>query len=195
MVRRRLPILLAALLAALVVLAGCAGSDAVDQAAGGQFHFVSANSKGKLISAADRKEAGNFTGDLLDGGTIDLRKQGGKVVVINFWATWCAPCVTETPQLDTVYRKYRSEGVQFIGIDTKESSKSAPKAFVRDNDISFPMVWDEQGKTAVQLGKIPALSLPFTVLVDQQQRVAAVYLGAITPKDLEPTLDKLLAEA
>jgi peroxiredoxin len=193
MTRRRLPILVAALLAAVLALGACTGKDAVDQTAGGQFRFVSGNGKGSLIKAADRKPAGNFTGDLLNGGKITLNQYRGKVVVINFWATWCGPCTTETPQFDSVYRSYKSKGVQFIGIDTKEASKDAPKAFVRDNDISYPIVWDEQGKTAVALGKIPARALPFTVLIDRKERVAAVYLTSLAPKDLEPVLNKLVA--
>jgi hypothetical protein len=55
-------------------------------------------------------------------------------------------------------------------------------------------VYDQQGKTALELGNLPALGLPFTVLVDKQQRVAAVYTQQLAPKDLEPVLNKLLAE-
>jgi peroxiredoxin len=193
MTRRRLPTLVAVLLAAVLALGACAGKDAVDQTAGGQFRFVSGNGKGSLIKAGDRKPAGHFTGDLLNGGSIALKQYRGKVVVINFWATWCGPCTTETPQFDSMYRSYKSKGVQFIGIDTKEAGKDAPKAFVRDNNISYPIVWDEQGKTAVALGKIPARALPFTVLIDRKERVAAVYLTSLSPKDLEPVLNKLIA--
>lgn len=185
--------LMAALLAAVLTLGACAGRDAVDQNAGGQFRFVSGTGKGSLIKPADRKPAGNFTGDLLNGGKITLNHYRGKVVVINFWATWCGPCTTETPEFDALYRQNKAKGVQFIGIDTKEASKDAPKAFVRDNDISYPIVWDEQGKTAVALGKIPARALPFTVVIDRKQRVAAVYLTALTGKDLQPVLNKLIA--
>ena len=94
-----------------------------------------------------------------------------------------------------VYRANKAKGVVVIGIDTKETSTDAAKAFVKDNDISYPIVSDEQGETAVALGKIPALALPFTVILDRQQRVAAVYLHPLTAKDLQPVLDKLLAES
>jgi thiol-disulfide isomerase/thioredoxin len=181
--------------AAALVASGCSGKDAVDQSAGGQFRFVSGTSLGKTYQIPDRKKAGDFTGKLLDGGSLSLAQDAGKVVVINFWATWCGPCITETPQFDSVYRSYKAKGVAFIGVDTKNSPSSLAKAFVRDNDISYPIVYDEQGETALRLGKIPALSLPFTVLIDKHGKVAAVYLLPLTPKDLEPVLGQLLTEA
>ena len=183
-----------AALIALAVLTGCTGSNAVDQTAGGQFRFVSGTGLGKTYPAGQRKPAGNFTDTLLDGGTISLRQNAGQVVVINFWATWCGPCTTETPQFDAVYRDYKTKNVAFVGIDTKDI-RSQAQAFVKDNDITYPIAFDEQGQTAVALGKIPALSLPFTVVIDKQQRVAAVYLSRLTAKDLEPVLDQLVAES
>jgi peroxiredoxin len=184
---------LAAALAAVLLAAGCTGKDAVDQS-GGNYRFVSGTSKGKVIPVADRKKAGAFTGNLLDGGTLALAQDAGKVVVINFWATWCGPCTVETPQFDALYRETKANGVDFIGIDTKEASRDAPRAFVKDNKITYPIVYDEQAKAAVALGKIPALSLPFTVLVDKQQRIAAVYTSVLTAKDLQPVLAQLVAE-
>jgi peroxiredoxin len=189
--RRLLP---AQVLAAALALAGCTGKDAVDQTAGGQFRFVSGTQLGKTYAPGDRKKPGDFTADKLDGGTMTLSQTAGKVVVLNFWATWCGPCTTETPQFDNVYRQYKAKGVAFVGIDTKDT-RSKAQAFVQDNDITYPMVFDEQGEVAVRLGKIPALGLPFTVLLDKKGRVAAVYLKQLAPKDLEPVLDKLLAES
>jgi peroxiredoxin len=193
--RRPLAAALALLAAGTLTLAGCSGgSNAVSQS-GGNYRFVSSNSKGSLIPVANRRTVGQVTGSLLNGGTFTLSKDAGKVVVINFWATWCGPCTTETPEFDSVYRKFRNSGITFVGIDTKESSRDAPRAFVKDNKISYPIVFDEQGYTAVELGKIPSQSLPFTVLIDKEQRVAAVYLGVLEPKDLEPVLTTLTKEA
>jgi peroxiredoxin len=187
-------VFLAALTLGTLLLGGCAGSNAVDQNSGGQYRFVSGTSAGHLIAAGDRKPAGMFAGTLLDGGTYKLAAQRGKVVVVNFWATWCPPCVIETPEFNRVYRAYRSKGVTFVGIDTKEYSHSAPKAFVAHHHISYPIVADEPGRIALELGNIPTQALPFTVLIDKQGRVAATYLSTLAPKDLEPVLDKLAAE-
>lgn len=189
----RLRLVPAALAIAALALSACTGKDAVNQTAGGQFRFVSGTSLGKTYDIAKRKSAGDFTGSLLNGGTIRLSQDAGKVVVINFWATWCGPCTTETPQFDAVYRANKAKGVDFIGIDTKDIQNKA-QAFVKDNEITYPIVFDEQSRTALALGKIPALSLPFTVLVDKKQRIAAVYLSTMSAKDLQPVIDQLLAE-
>lgn len=191
---RLVPIALAcAAVAAAALVTGCAGKNAVDQSAGGQFRFVSASDPGQTWKPADRKKVGDVTGERLEGGSFNLSSDAGKVVVVNFWASWCAPCQIETPQFDSVYRAYKDKGVDFVGIDFKDQRGKA-QSFVKDNDISFPIVYDQQGKTALELGHLPSQGLPFTVLIDKQQRVAAVYVGSLTPKDLEPVLDKLLAE-
>jgi thiol-disulfide isomerase/thioredoxin len=184
----------AALAAAVVVLAGCTGTSAVDQQAGGQFRFVTAQNKGSFIPAAQRKPAESFTGSLLTGGSYSSAQDAGKVTLVNFWATWCPPCVIETPQLDTVYRQYRNRGVQFVGVDTKEYLRDQARAFVKDHRISYPIVFDESGKVAAQLGKLPVQALPFSVLIDKRGRVAAVYTGRLAPADIEPVLNKLVAE-
>jgi peroxiredoxin len=189
----RLVALAALTASASLLLAACTGKDAVNQTAGGQFRFVSGTTLGKTYPVGSRKLAGDFTADLINGGTITLRQQAGKVVVINFWATWCGPCTTETPQLDAMYRQVKAQGVQVIGIDTKDSRNEA-QAFIKDNAITFPIAFDEPGATAIALGRIPALSLPFTVLVDKKQRIAAVYLSRLTPADLEPVLTQLETE-
>jgi peroxiredoxin len=182
-----------ALLAAVLTLAACAGTDAVDQNAGSTFQFHSGTPLGSLYPQNERKPAGSFTGTLLDGGTTSLAATAGKVVVLNFWASWCEPCKIETPQFDLVYRKMKSRGVAFLGIDTKDV-KSNAQAFVRSYDISYPIVYDETGATALRLGDLPATALPFTVLLDKHGRVAAVYIVRLSAKDLTRALDRLLAE-
>jgi peroxiredoxin len=191
--KHRITRALLALVAAALALAACTGKDAVDQNGSSTFQFRSGTQLGQLYPQADRKHAGTFTGDLLDGGRLNLAQTAGKVVVINFWATWCAPCKTETPQFDLVYRQLKSRGVDFIGIDTKDI-KSNAQSFVKDYSISYPIVYDEQGETVLRLGDLPATALPFTVLIDKQGRVAAVYIVRMSAKDLTGALDKLLAE-
>jgi thiol-disulfide isomerase/thioredoxin len=189
--KRALSACLAAVLT-LLALAACTGSDAVDQGAKSTFTFKSGTSLGKLYPKAERQRSSTFTGNLLDGGKFDLASTRGKVVVLNFWASWCGPCKTETPQFDLLYRQLKAKGVDFVGIDTKDV-KSNAKSFIKNNDISFPIVFDEPGETALRLGNLPATALPFTVLLDQQGKVAAVYVIRLSAKDLQTAIDKLLA--
>lgn len=184
---------LPALLAAVLLLSACTGSDAVDQTGGGQFKFHGATKLGDLYPQGKRKAAANFEGTLLDGGSFSLASTKGKVVVLNFWGSWCGPCKTELPQFDLLYRKVKSRGVAFVGIDTKDPKDNA-RSFVRNNDISFPNVYDEPGEVAVRLGNLPAVSLPFTVVIDQQGDVAAVYVQRLSYADLNTAVTKLLAE-
>lgn len=180
--------LLAAALAAVTLLSACSSAGGSD----GTFEFRSGTQLGKLYPKADRKPAGTFDGTLLNGQRFTLASTRGKVLVINFWASWCPPCKTELPQFDALYRQMKSRGVDFVGIDTKDV-KSNAQNFVRNNDISFPIVYDEIGETALRLGKLPAAALPFTVLLDQHGNVAAVYVERLTNKDLQGPIDQLLA--
>jgi peroxiredoxin len=188
---RRASGLFSILLAAVAVLvSACTGSNAVDQTQNGTFKFTSGTELGKLYPKGDRKKAGDFTAPLLAGGKINLAGTKGKIVVLNYWASWCTPCRTETPQFDLLYRKIKAQGVDFLGINTKDEKGDA-ESFVKQNQISFPIVYDEQGETAVRLGNIPQTALPFTVLLDKQGKVAAVYKIALSAKDLQRAIDKL----
>ena len=188
--QRRFPRLLAALLVCgVLVLSACSSSSGNST----DFTFSTSNKLGTIISASDRKTAQDVGGTLISGGQLSLSQSKGKVTLLNFWASWCGPCKIETPQLDSLYRQMKTQGVQFVGFDTHEYNSSAGKTFVAENDITFPIVEDQAGRNVLKLGNIPS-SLPFTVLVDKQGRVAAVYVGGVTPKDLQKPLTTLLAE-
>lgn len=185
-----LRMLAALLLGAALLTAGCASSGAV----GSAYRFDGATKLGSVISAADRKPVTAFSGNLLDGGTYRLSEDDGDVTVVNFWGTWCGPCTVETPQFGLVYDAYKSKGVTFVGIDVKEAGRDDPRAFVKANKIHYPIVFDEAGETAVRLGNIPSQAMPFTVILDKDHRVAAVYLLRLGATDLEPVLNTLIAE-
>ena len=190
--------LLALLTAGVFALGACStGTDAVDQSAGGQYRFVGATPNGTTIPAASRKTAGNVSGELLTGGNFDLTAQKGKIVVLNFWASYCGPCRTESPNFDSLYRSMKGDGVEFVGLDVKEVGRDAPVNFIHDFKITYPSVWDPKAKTALQLGKLPvaAAGLPWTAIVDRQHREAAVYIGEVLPADVKPALTSLLAES
>jgi thiol-disulfide isomerase/thioredoxin len=181
---------LAALLAGAGLVLGAAAACTKNDSS--TYQFDGATKLGQLIPVHDRKPAEDFSGSLLNGGTFKLSQDEGKVTVINFWGTWCGPCTVETPQFALVSDAYRTVG--FVGIDVKESGRSGPRAFVKNNKVHYPIVYDELGKTALRLGNVPSQAMPFTVILDSQHRVAAVYLLRLAANDLKPVLNKLLAE-
>lgn len=185
--KTRLSAALVAVLAPVLVLSAC-----TDSGGGNDFQFRYATKLGTVIAPDSRKPAQNITGDDLDGGRLSLRASKGHVVLLNFWASWCGPCKVEIPQLEQLYRDVHSKGVDYLGIDTKDT-KGHARTTVSDNHMTYPILYDPNGESQLRLGNIPG-NLPFTVLVDRESRVAAVYLGKLTVKDLDGPLNTLLAE-
>jgi len=189
----RLPTLARSAAVALAATAALALTACSGGAHGSGYTFEHATKTGQLIAVGQRKPAEDVGGTLLSGGKTTLDAYKGKVVVLNFWASWCGPCTVETPQFDVMYRQLKASGVQVLGVNTK-NEKGPANAFVSNNDISFPNIYDEDGKVLLQLGNIPSAGLPVTVLVDKSQRVAAVYVGRLAVKQVEPAVLKLRAE-
>ncbi len=183
-------LLVAALVAAAATLAGCsAGTDAVDASAGGSYGFVQQAPGQDFVPAQDRTVAPTLSGETLDGGTLDLASLRGKIVVVNFWASWCAPCRAETPGLVEMAGSHPR--VAFAGVNEKDSS-SAAKAFVRDFRVTYPSIVDRIGTLAARWPVPPGL--PSTFVLDTDGRLAARFTGGVLPADLRPVLDRLDAE-
>ncbi|HST64455.1 MAG TPA: TlpA disulfide reductase family protein [Mycobacteriales bacterium] len=192
---RRSPRLLVVLLTlSLGALAACTGgSDAVDQTAGGEFRFVSGTPTGETIAAADRKSAPAVTGTLLAGGSWNLQAQRGKVVVLNFWASWCGPCRVESPDFDKVSKATKAQGVEFVGVAVRDDKQKATD-FQKDRAISYPSLFDPPGKTVQAFRDLRVGGFPFTIIIDRQGRVAAVYVSALVQEDIQPVVTRLAAE-
>ena len=189
--RRPFVLLLTLLLAAV---AGCSGgTDAVDQVAGGEFRFVAGTGKGEVIAEPERRSAPAVTGDLIGGGSWMLADQRGKVVVLNFWASWCAPCRVESPDFDQAYRATKASGVEFVGVAVKDRQEAAA-AFVTSKKISYPSLFDPVGRVILRFRDFPGIGLPYTIVIDKQGRVAAVYPTTLVREDIEPVVTQLAAE-
>ena len=129
----------------------------------------------------------------LEGQKRQLSLLKGKVVVVNFWATWCGPCVREMPAFTKVYAEYRERGVEFVGA-ANETRKEREKvaAFVKKHGVEFP-IWLEASLDHMEAFKVGP-ELPATVLVDQEGRVAARIQGVTDEPQLRSLLDRLLLE-
>lgn len=180
------------LLTALVTVAGCAGGQS-GQPQAGDTRFVAGDGKMQVFEAAERKPAPPVEGPALDGGTVSLAEHKGKVVVINFWASWCGPCRAEAPVLKEVAAKTK-DGVQFIGVDFKDRKADA-LAFERTEQPGYPSIYDQPGKVALAFqGTVPPAAIPSTLIIDEQGRIAARALGAVRYTDLMNTVTKIRDE-
>jgi thiol-disulfide isomerase/thioredoxin len=187
---------LAAVAAATVLLTGCTGDpDSVDVTNGGEFRFVEGTPQGEVIPPDERATAPRFSGTLLDGEPFESSQLDGRVAVLNFWGSWCAPCRVETPEFSEVAAETAGEGVQFLGINVKETDEQFAQAFVDSFGIVFPSLYDPRGEVALAFRDYPANAIPSTIVLDPEGRVAAVYAGEVAQDDLRAVLDRVTAES
>ncbi|TFV66894.1 TlpA family protein disulfide reductase [Blastococcus sp. CT_GayMR20] len=180
---------------ALALLAGCTtGSDQVDVNNGGEFRFVAGTPAGEVIPPDERASAPDFSGTLLGGGRFSSADLDGEAAVLNFWGSWCGPCRVETPQFQEVYAEVRNDGVEFLGLNVKETSEQFALAFVDRFGIEFPSLYDPRGEVALAFRDYPANAIPSTIVLDGENRVAAVYTGEISQDDLRRVIDLVLEE-
>jgi cytochrome c biogenesis protein CcmG, thiol:disulfide interchange protein DsbE len=116
-----------------------------------------------------------FTLRNLKGNLEGLDDHSGKVIIVNFWATWCAPCVKEMPSFETLYRRYRSKGLTLLAVSLDKDGSAKVQEFVDKHKLSFPVLLDTEG-VAEKL--YPSFTIPFTYVIDKQGRVAARVDGA-----------------
>jgi thiol-disulfide isomerase/thioredoxin len=120
-----------------------------------------------------RKPVFEFSLPDLNGRSVNLKDFRGKVVFVNFWATWCLPCRTEMPAMERLYQEYNGKGLAMLAVNFRESRKEA-RAFVEELKLTFPVLLDD-GTVSALYG---VFALPATYLVDRQGRGAARVLGA-----------------
>ena len=181
---RRLAVVLAAAVAAAGLLAGC----------GGENWAKKCTTTGTVVECtqAQRPQVKAVTGELLDGGTYDLANDRGKVVVVNFWGSWCAPCRAEAADLESTYQATKDKGVTFIGVDSRDDRDSA-RAFMRGR-ATYPSIYDVDGKVALKFD-VTQTSTPATLIIDRQGRIAVALRAATTAAELRPLVEKIAAEA
>jgi len=119
--------------------------------------------------------APGFTLKNLKGNYENLEDYRGQVVILNFWATWCAPCRVEMPSFENLYRRYRSEGVTVLAVTLDKNVGSKIKSFVDEYGLTFPVLLDKKGEVE---RLYPSMTIPFTYVINPEGRVVTRVDGA-----------------
>lgn len=142
---------------------------------------------------SDRVRIGEFSGDLLDGGSIHSDALAGNVTVYNVWGSWCVPCRTEAPDLVRLAGEYGNEA-KFIGINVREG-EAAARAFEREFGVPYPSITTASNSSVIlAMGSAAGAAVPTTIFVDGKGRIAARVVGPGTYTTFRTLLDGVLAE-
>ena len=170
------------------LLSACSGAS-TPASSGPNAGYVSGDGSITVIAAPDRQAAPQIDAITLDGAKISLQHLRGRVVVMNVWASWCAPCRAEAPVLQRTWTSVKGTGVQFIGLDTRDSLTAASN-FITNFGITYPNVLDTDGSIQLQFAStLPPEAIPSTVVIDGQGRVAARALGRVDQDTLTAMID------
>jgi cytochrome c biogenesis protein CcmG/thiol:disulfide interchange protein DsbE len=135
------------------------------------------------------QSAPDFTIQNIDGKNVSLSDFKGKIVILNFWATWCGPCQSETPFFEAVHKERASKGLVILAIDFKESP-STVKNFASTKGISFPILLDTEAKVSEKYC-LPS-ALPITIFINSEGIIKARKVGAFRSQaEFESMIDSL----
>jgi thiol-disulfide isomerase/thioredoxin len=187
--RRALAVALAGV-AATTALAGCTGDAGTSN--GAETGFVNYQTGITQVSAGQRQTMPALSGTTLQGKAMKV-SYSGHVTVVNVWGSWCSPCREEAPDLAEAYQKYKSKGVEFVGINTRDNNAAA-LTYDSYFGIGYPSLQDPDETLVLALTQIiPATSVPSTVIVDSTGKVAVRALGGITEPELVQEINFVLA--
>jgi cytochrome c biogenesis protein CcmG/thiol:disulfide interchange protein DsbE len=154
---------------------------------------ASNNAKAQTASTEDSsqqefKEAPDFTLETMEGSTFTLSDYRDNVVVLNFWATWCAPCRKEIPDFMELHKEMKDDGVIFAGVSLDEEGWEKVRPYANDMGINYPIMVDD-GNVSRQYG--PIRVIPTTLIINKKGQVEYVAPGMLTKEKLKPILKKL----
>jgi len=120
-------------------------------------------------------DARNFTLPLLNGGSASLSDYRGKVVILNFWATWCPPCRAEMPSMETLYQRYNNRELEMLTVNLRENAGTV-RRFIQSNGYTFPVLLDADGRVGASYG---VEAIPTSFIIDRQGKIIGRLVGAI----------------
>ncbi len=178
---------LTGVLLTVVLVAGWAGS--------GNSGNVDGNASAMVYAAGHRPLAPAFTATTLTGSKLSFSSYRGKVVVLNFWGSWCVPCREEASTLSAVAARYQPSGVSFLGVDVRDTAASA-QAFAHSFHVTYPSVSDPSSVITLDFtAVVPIAGTPTTLVIDRTGHVAGAVFGAATYPELTAILAKVTGKA
>ena len=123
----------------------------------------------------NRQDPVNITLPMLGGGNASLSSYKGKVVILNFWATWCPPCRSEMPSMETLYQRFKNRGLEILAVDLGED-RDEVQQFINSNRYTFPVLLDAGGKASTQYG---VSAIPTTYILDKEGKIIGKIVGSI----------------
>jgi thiol-disulfide isomerase/thioredoxin len=167
-------------------------SGAASGGSNGETH-VDGSTDAVLYDAGHRPVAPDFTGTTLTGSRLDFSAyRAKKVVVLNFWGSWCVPCREEAPALAVLAEQYRSAGVAFLGVDVQDTTASA-EAFVHDFGVTYPSVTDSSSAITMDFTSVvPIAGTPTTLVIDRTGHIAGAVFGMASYTELATILGKVV---
>jgi len=173
----------------ILSLSACSADPATDAG------FVSGDGSVTILDPTERTPAPVISGVDLDGNSLSTADFPGDIIVLNVWASWCAPCRAEAPALEEVATEFAGQGVQLIGLNTRDSAASA-RNFVSKYGVSFPSIVDTDGRLQLRFNDtLPPQAIPSTIVLDQQGNVAARALGAVDASTLSGIIETIAQES
>ncbi len=137
----------------------------------------------------DSGVARDFELELIGGGSLKLSEYRGNIVMVDFWASWCAPCRAEAPVLANVYEAFRGESLEFIGVNTWDNPGDA-EVFLREEGQVYPNGFDLSGSVAIDYG---VRGIPEKYFIDREGMLIKKLSGPMTETTLRETIDELMA--
>lgn len=189
------PALACAVAAAAALITSCSGGQAVQSGPGsGDTNYVNQSVGTTTFKAGQRPSAPSVSGTTLTGGGLKLSQYRGKVVVLNFWASWCAPCRAEAPAMAQLSGTYAGRGVQFVGVNVRDPGKANAEAFDRNLGISYPSLYDPAGEVLLAFREtVPPSGIPSTLVIDRTGHIAARVIGQVSYSGLKQMLSQVSA--
>ncbi|WP_432134351.1 MULTISPECIES: TlpA family protein disulfide reductase [unclassified Streptomyces] len=182
-----------AVVAALLLSACSSGGTS---GGGGDTHFVMGKNGIATVDKGQRDPAPDLSGETIGGERLSVADYKGKVVVLNVWGSWCAPCRAEAPNFEKVYQDLKGQGVQFVGINTRDTSVTNALNFEKDQGVTYPSLYDPTSKLLLRFkkGTLNLQAIPSTLVLDRDGKIAARSLAALSEDRLRKMIAPVLAE-